>query len=65
MAPARTGTGDTGFFDEKRAQTPASPTNTDTTLRGDAFIEIGEIHAQNASDEVRPPSFAEAVQPGR
>lgn len=64
MAPARTMTGDT-FLDEKRVQTPASPTNTDTTLRGDAFIEIGEVHAQNASDEVRPSSFAEATQPGR
>lgn len=63
MAPARTMTGDT-FLDEKRVQTPVSPTNTDTTLRGDAFIEIGEIHAQHASDEVRPPSFAEATQPG-
>lgn len=34
-------TGDT-FTDEKTPPSPASPTNTDTTLRGDAFIEIAD-----------------------
>ncbi|CAN9433181.1 unnamed protein product [Alternaria alternata] len=41
MTPPRTMTGDT-FTDEKTPPSPASPTNTDTTLRGDAFIEIAD-----------------------
>lgn len=67
MAPSRTMTGDT-FMDEKQSQTPASPTNTDTsTLRGDAFIDIGEIHAPSSgsSSDVRPASAVEGAQPGK
>ncbi|CAN9107261.1 unnamed protein product [Alternaria sp. RS040] len=41
MTPPRTMTGDT-FTDEKTPPSPASPTDTDTTLRGDAFIEIAD-----------------------
>ena len=45
MAPARTMTGDTVVSDaEEGPQSPASPTNTDDTLRGDAIIEIREEH---------------------
>ncbi|KAF2252397.1 hypothetical protein BU26DRAFT_256403 [Trematosphaeria pertusa] len=43
MAPARSMTGDTVVNEtEKGPQSPASPTCTDDTLRGDAIIEIGE-----------------------
>ncbi|KAF3005025.1 hypothetical protein E8E13_009013 [Curvularia kusanoi] len=66
MAPSRSMTGDT-FLDEKRAQTPASPADTISTLRGDAFIEIGDVHAPNPEkslDEARPSSPGEAAQPG-
>lgn len=55
-------------MDEKRVQTPASPADTISTLRGDAFIEIGEVHAPNPEkslDEARPSSPGEAAQPGR
>ncbi|KAI4959384.1 hypothetical protein J4E86_003106 [Alternaria arbusti] len=34
-------TGDT-FTDEKTPQSPVSPTGTDTTLRGDAYIEVAD-----------------------
>jgi len=41
MTPLRTMTGDT-FTDEKTPQSPVSPTGTDTTLRGDAYIEVAD-----------------------
>jgi hypothetical protein len=40
MSPARTMTGDTVL--EKGPQSPASPTNTDATLGGDAIIDVRE-----------------------
>ncbi|KAJ4405076.1 hypothetical protein N0V91_005438 [Didymella pomorum] len=64
MAPSRTMTGDT-FLDEKMPQSPTSPTSTDSTLRGDAFIEIGELNApcSELSPDVRPSSAGDAAQP--
>jgi hypothetical protein len=41
MTPLRTMTGDT-FTDERTPRSPVSPTNTDSTLTGDAFIDIAE-----------------------
>ncbi|KAL1800762.1 hypothetical protein ACET3X_001104 [Alternaria dauci] len=41
-------TGDT-FTDDKTPQSPASPTNTDTTLRGDAFIHIEDDNSDGRS----------------
>lgn len=41
--PTRTWTGDTlSSMDEKPAQSPTSPADTDTTFLGDAIIEIAE-----------------------
>lgn len=75
MSPARSMTGDTVVDVEKGAASPASPTDTIATLRGDAIIEVEEdpracsievgasandAHAQ-PHDEKQRPTFLRRV----
>ncbi|KAF1839783.1 hypothetical protein BDW02DRAFT_10134 [Decorospora gaudefroyi] len=64
MTPPRTMTGET-FTDEKTPQSPASPTNTDSTLTGDAFIEIADDCHSTVRPSVRTDSSidVESAQP--
>jgi hypothetical protein len=63
MTPPRTMTGDTFVADEKTPQSPLSPTNTDDTLRGEAFSEVIE----DSRSTIRTNSLIdiESAQPGR
>lgn len=56
-------TGDT-LTDEKTPQSPASPTNTEATLSGDAIIEIGEDHDADSRPQTSSVS-GETAQPRR
>ena len=64
MTPPRTMTGDTFVADEKTPQSPISPTNTDDTLRDEAFVEVVE----DSRSTIRPSDSSidiESAQPGR
>jgi hypothetical protein len=67
MAPPRTMTGDTFVPDEKTSQSPVSPTNTDATLGGDAFVETAEDGHSTIRPSVRTGLSIdiESAQPGR
>jgi hypothetical protein len=66
MTPPRTMTGDTFVADEKTPQSPISPTNTDDTLRNEAFVEVVE-DSSTIRPSVRTNSSIdiERAQPGR
>lgn len=61
--PLRTMTDDT-FTDDKMSETPASPTNTDTTLTGDVVVERADDEGSSIRSSECPSSVdVESAQP--